>query len=717
MLGPRRRAVLLAAAAFSLLGIASCGRSTRLKVGADARARLVEAARWADSLAVVAAAAPRHDRVGAIDAVALGYLERARLGLGSPFRLMDYALSDPRLPEPTRRLVAWALLDRTRLGRTHRIDALALGTDQERDRHHLALVERVVAGDEDPRSGELTVRLAYQLARAAGDVPAGAPEAVAAAAALARDRRLAVLDARLLLDSARRAHADPLALVISWRADRLFAVERPSWTTLAPRAEAAAVRAVARTLAAVRAVRSDSTRAPAQPHEAPALSAAAARRLADLPSVRGAPPQAPVVVALWREHEMLGETGRFLARARTEEALVAELALVRGQARPVRWAGAAARAALGAAVGLRALAQETPWFPGGAAPTARALRAEYGLAAVSFDERVPTAWRPYYLRMLGTALADMRRVLPALGVEGLAVHFGGAPLRASALAMHDPRTRTIHLPVTTGAGTIAHEIAHDLDWQAARTLYGRRGGYGTDRAVSERHGRIAAALGGLAASGLESPTAANGFHVPFVSRPTELFARNLDWLLAAALAREGRSNGYLTTVQDEMLTGYASVSPADITREAARAMRTVLSDVGAPAPARALAGADPDGADGPTAVEVTRAVLEVPLAHPAWSAAPLGFDAAATSLGEGASPRACGASRERAVAQAHRSLAHLAADARARGLLRARRPAHAIGPVRTELDEAAVAALRREILARASAVGAPALFGGVGCLE
>ncbi|MFL5582405.1 MAG: hypothetical protein ACJ8AO_18705, partial [Gemmatimonadaceae bacterium] len=671
MLASRRRAALLAAAACCMVGIASCGRSSRLRVGADARAHLAEAARWADSVTGLAAAAPRPDRVGAADAVALGYLERSRLGFGSPFRLIDYALADPRLPEETRRLVAWALLDRVRRGLTHQVDALAVGVTGARERAHLALIERTVAAADDPRSGELTVRLAYQLARAEGVVPSGAPEAVAAAAALARDRRLAVRDARVLLDSARRAHVDPLSLATSWRRDRLFAVERPAWAPLSPRAEAAAVRAVARTLDLVRAVPTDTAAPPPAGVDPPALPVAAARRLAELPSVRGAPPVAPVVVALWQERAQLAGAERFVARARTEEALAAELALVRGQAHLEAWAGAAARAALGAAVGLRALAQEAPWFPGDPAPTARELRSEYALAAVSFDADVPPSWRPYYLRMLGSALADMRRVLPDLTVEGASVHFGRAPLEGVALAMHDPSTRTIYLPLATGAGTIAHEVAHDLDWQAARTLYRRRGGYGTDRAVADRSGRIAAALEGIATVALESPSAANGFQVPFVSRPTELFARNLDWLVAAALAREGRSNGYLTTVQDELLTGYASVSPADITRETARAMRTVLADVGAPAPARALVGADPDGAEGPTAPEVVRAVLEAPLLAPAGRTDRLGFHAAARALGEGAAPRACAGSRDDGLAAAHHELAHLAADARARGILRA----------------------------------------------
>src|SRR5688500_6738735 len=36
------------------------------------------------------------------DLVALGYLERVRLGLGSPFRAVDYLLRDPLLPVEAR---------------------------------------------------------------------------------------------------------------------------------------------------------------------------------------------------------------------------------------------------------------------------------------------------------------------------------------------------------------------------------------------------------------------------------------------------------------------------------------------------------------------------------------------------------------------------------------------------------------------------------------
>src|ERR687897_18972 len=60
------------------------------------------------------------------NAVAAGYLERLRLGLGSPFRLIDYALADPLLPDSVRHLVGYALLQRTLDGDTYHAPPAAL---------------------------------------------------------------------------------------------------------------------------------------------------------------------------------------------------------------------------------------------------------------------------------------------------------------------------------------------------------------------------------------------------------------------------------------------------------------------------------------------------------------------------------------------------------------------------------------------------------------
>src|SRR5690606_1997206 len=68
-------------------------------------------------------------RSGAVDdeaVVAVGYLERLRLGLGSPLRLADYALADPRLDASARERLAWAILRRTLEQKSYEIDPAAL---------------------------------------------------------------------------------------------------------------------------------------------------------------------------------------------------------------------------------------------------------------------------------------------------------------------------------------------------------------------------------------------------------------------------------------------------------------------------------------------------------------------------------------------------------------------------------------------------------------
>ncbi|MHB1225133.1 MAG: hypothetical protein ACYC2G_13990, partial [Gemmatimonadaceae bacterium] len=236
---------------------------------------------------------------------------------------------------------------------------------------------------------------------------------------------------------------------------------------------------------------------------------------------------------------------------------------------------------------LRPSAQEQPWFPGSGGPSMDELRQRFGLAVVSFDREVPAEWRPYYRRMLATSLDDMKRVFPDLSVTGLGIHFGLERLR-SALAVHDPRTRTIFLPLGTGAGAIAHELAHDMDWQLSARVYKRGGQYGTDQAVKGQRGRLAERVRGLTTSTLEAPGPANHFQPSHSQRPTEVFAASVDWFVAAALARDGRLNGYLTAVQDELLTGYASVPPPDMHGKSGEATLAVLEEMTVVAPSLQL---------------------------------------------------------------------------------------------------------------------------------
>jgi hypothetical protein len=147
--------------------------------------------------------------------------------------------------------------------------------------------------------------------------------------------------------------------------------------------------------------------------------------------------------------------------------------------------------------------------------------------------------------------------------QGLRIKFGTDPLPDSALAMHDPSTRTLQLSVFTSSGTLAHELSHDLDWQTARRMYADGGGYSTDRAVRDRRGPLAASVRGLGEArvvrsftGLPSS--------PATERPVELFARSADWFVASMLALHGKSNGFLTAVQDPLLAGYAAGAPAAV---------------------------------------------------------------------------------------------------------------------------------------------------------
>src|SRR5690349_19949936 len=126
------------------------------------------------------------------------------------------------------------------------------------------------------------------------------------------------------------------------------------------------------------------------------------------------------------------------------------------------------------------------------------------------------------------------------------VRFGLDDLPDSALAMHDPSTRTLRLSIYSLAGTLAPEFAYDLDWQSARRLYPKGGGYGTDRAMREQRGPLSTPMRGLVTARIGGGATSQQTK----ERPAELFASDVDWFIASSLARQGRSNGYLSAVQD-----------------------------------------------------------------------------------------------------------------------------------------------------------------------
>ncbi|MDQ3605824.1 MAG: hypothetical protein M3418_06525 [Gemmatimonadota bacterium] len=673
------RSPFLLGAALALM--AGCSPSDPAPPVAEREMRSARA--WANQLPQIENRSA--DSIPAEAAISLGYLERLRLGMGSPFRLVEFALHDPRLTPEARTRLAWALLYRTRAGEGHRIDAEALhAIDQGSARPvwpggsvHAALMEEAFAEADDPRVGELVVRMVYALSAAEGIVGPSALSTAASAASLLRDRHLAQADARALLHSARRIGVSPLALLPLWRRERRFQVEAPTVLSPGPEVEGAAIRMVPHLMARLLPTTWDDPPAAAAENHT-LLGAVVAARLLKAAERLDLPPQGPVSATLAAHRAYLLPAGgvphraeareRFLDGAWNEERFVAEYAMLRHAA-----AGGpeAAVVALAVSVGMRAYAQEAVWYPGLSAPSEDELRTRYGLTSVSFDGSVREAWRPYYLRMLDASLADMIRVFPTAGLEGVRVRFGELD-RQDALATHSPRTRTVTLPARTGAGTLAHELAHDLDWQAAHLRYGTRTAYRTDRAALGARDHLAAALQQLAPEHPQGPAAITS---SAFSRPTELFARNVDWYVAAALAREGRSNGYLSAVQDRVITGYAAAAPPDADGRAGEAIIRLLDEV-APVPHESRRWFLERYGSGrsPSAFALMEAILASPLPEPGATGAVPGrplFGARPLSRPLIADEAQCapqGWERVLGSDPVRRDVAELAFRARARGL-------------------------------------------------
>jgi hypothetical protein len=583
LLGNHRRfSLLLTASLLAVVATAGWLRA-RPEMSGDAAAHMRQAVAYYDSLVVLERPASNPARITPATAIALGYLERLRLGLGSPFRLADFALADPRLDDSTRARVAWAILARLRRGDAYVIDpVVADGFDEHAlGASHVALIQRAIESAGDPRAGELTVRLAYSLAAGEQTVSDQSDVVAAQIAALVRDRALAQADLRDLLRAADLQHLDPLAELVRRRRARSLVVEHPSAEPLDDQLQSDALAAVPRLLDSIRALDHSTRSAEALPSEAsaPLLGAAASWRLV----VTGAtqPPESPVAVTV-RTHrtQLLGvelppaiESARtqFVSSSVNAETLAGSYDMLLASGDTARAAGALA--VLGAATSLRAMAQELPWFSGSPAPSVSDLRAEFGLAGVSFDRDVRRDWQPYYLRMIGTSLRDLQRVLSGLSVAGLRIAVAAGGLPDTILALHDPATRTIRMSIFSSSGTLAHELAHDLDWQAARSLYAGSG-YSTDRAVREQRGPLAASMRDLAAARVARRGAP-----PTEERPAEVFARSVDWLVAVSLAREGRSDGYLSAVQDAALTGYTTVSPAAMILGGARPLVDAVQEM------------------------------------------------------------------------------------------------------------------------------------------
>jgi len=625
-----------------------------------AAARLARTTAYYDSTIVLARnATPRGPRG---DALALGitYLERSRLGLGSPFRLVDQAIHDPRLDASTRQRVGWALLGRLRRGDAYVIDPAVLdgigpwssdarGTSGEA---HVELIERAVQSASDPRAGELAVRLAYMIAAGSGSIASSSVSVAAEVAALVRDRELARADLRDLLRDAEQSRSDVMDLLARRRAARTLRVEQPP---LVPLAEPLRVEAMNEVPALVRAIDTLNRLPEPRPISTaryPLLGEQFGARAATLGTLRPAIGQVTV--------SLRGQTA-IPSSTLNDETLAAAYATLDSPSDLAH--RVASLSMLSAAVSMRSLAQEAPWFDGDLGPSPADITSEFGLAGITFARSVPESWRGYYVREIGNALRDMQEALPAVSFQGLRIRFGTEPLPDSALAMHDPSTRTLQLSVFTSSGTLAHELSHDLDWQTARRLYADGGGYSTDRAVRDRRGPLAASVRGLGEArvvrsftGLPSS--------PPSERPVELFARSADWFVASMLAMQGRSNGFLTAVEDPLLAGYAAGAPAAVGTVGVTSLldaldqMTYVSDT-ARAAFEATWG-NPETLD-PTIL--VRRVLETPVA---WRFGWARSNRA--TLPASAQPALCslGSSTE---AKARRHLLALVIDARARGAL------------------------------------------------
>jgi hypothetical protein len=582
--------------ALALIVAPACDGTEPSAFSADVDGLLRGGVAYADSLAARGA-----DELTDAEIIALGYLERGRLGIGSPFRLISFLLRDERLEPETRERVAYAVLGQTLRGSGYRVDPSVLhglqllGAENSRGMGdlHLALIERVIADAPTATSGERAVRLGYMLAGTAQAFTSSPEPVVAYVAAMVADRRRARVDAEELLRAASGARADPLELMEEWRRALRFRVEWPAMTQVVPREEIVEATVGTQVAAALRelALRLNAPAAHVSRHRQEQLwpeswlRIGTALRLGELAAAHDYPTQAPVAVAVTINRDaFVGRAGleeivveqrrSFADAATTEEKLVA--AARRLADRPDAAGPRMSLILLQAAVFMRGWNQEEPWFPGDPGPSTRDLENRFALAFVTFDGDVPEAWRPYYRRMLGRALGDLQRVIPTASLRGLGVRFGTVPGGGPALALHEPRTRALILPPHSGAGTIAHEVAHDLDWQLARRRYNRRGAYASDLAVNRQTGdRVANSLEGLAASFQRGDGNASAHD----HRPAEVFARGMDWLIASYLAAEGRMGGYLSSFQDAAIAGYGTTRGPHVDGAAVPSLLTILEQV------------------------------------------------------------------------------------------------------------------------------------------
>ena len=492
-------------------------------------------------------------------AIAWGYAERMRLGLESPFRLVDAAAHDARLPEAERRTVSWALLARIVEGQSHYVDPAVFdhvgpsrGGIAPAGERHLAVIDGAIGAADNPRAAELAIRIAYTLAATERLVDASAPLLAAEAAALAADREIARREAIALIRGT--SGRDPIESLRRRREQRAFYVERPVLLALDDDVAHAAIALIPPLVESIRSL------LPGNPPPADTAPDEQAQRYAGELAAAGAamPPSSALAVTVQRYVPLVqgranGVDAAQLKRSHNPEMLVSAVSVADTGRRTRRIVG---RLLMAAAVAQRSSAQDNVALPTDSAVAPATVAIATGVAAISFDGDVPVAWRSHLLRSFADGVRDLRRVLPTLSLALVQVRFRMTAPADSALAMHDPRTRTLHLPAVTGGGTLLHEIAHELDRQSAQQegLPGYRSDLAVRTGVTSRQpstARVAASLRALTEDVTNLPRLSKS-----TERPAEIFATQVDWFVAQALAREGRSNGFLSGVQDELLTGH-----------------------------------------------------------------------------------------------------------------------------------------------------------------
>lgn len=559
----------LLGASLVLLTFAGVRLTDRADARRSVRRALDDGARFDDSLQAAVRARPLA-RTPFPAAIALGYLARAQTGLGSPFRLVDLARSDPRLPAPWRTRVAHAVLARLRADSTamrplpHALD-VALTSDSGAGAAILRTVDSLLLHAGDAPTALDAVRIAAAQASARGSIRQGAVPLIDAAALLTFDRIRARHDLERAMTAAARADGDLLQLVTNWRAERRLTVERPLLAEVLPssRQVASQVPSMLQAIELAAATRLPRRDQPGTGATFSPLPQNAATALGMLISVRTRPAQPQVRLSVMDVRGLLSTriavrpalVTRLLMSARNEDQLVMALAAT---AADTVLGPITAAATLLATQGMRTLAQEVAFHPGVLALQPVQVAERLGLASLTFGRDVPAAWQPFYAREFASAVDALRIVFPRAAFTGLNVHIGDSVL-SGALAVHHPRTRRLTLPLATGFGAVGHELMHDLDWQSARDHAGRVGTYATDNAWrGSRRQPLAAPLARLAE--FVATTPASDAYNTEARRPAELLARGADWFLAVALARHGRINGALSAVQDGWIRGYASAT-------------------------------------------------------------------------------------------------------------------------------------------------------------